>query len=83
MIEIPESDYKNLKSDSIQACCMSSGKTARTSNDNWIEFDEFFVGTKVQIDQAREKANKTKITDLVEPKNKPTEVITHRFFRPT
>jgi hypothetical protein len=65
MIEIPEFDYKDLKIDSIQACCLSSGKTAKTPNDNWIEFDDFYVGTKTQIDEASKKANKTKIADLI------------------
>lgn len=64
--EIPFRDYKELRNDSVQACCVSSGRTGRTPNDNSIEFDQFYVGTKQDIDAASEKANKLKVVDLLE-----------------
>ncbi len=68
MIEIPYAlDPRRLKEDTIQVCCLSSGKTGKSANDFSIEYDRFDVGTKAEIDKASENADKIKISDLAEP----------------
>jgi len=67
MIEIPYIEHRDLKGDPIHVCCFSSGKADKRPNDNSIDYDEFYVGTKSEIEKAMEKAHKMKIADLIEP----------------
>jgi hypothetical protein len=67
--EIPYvNDPRQLKSDSIQICCFSFGRGGKSPNVNDIvvEYYEFYVGTKSDIEKAKSN-NKTDPVDLVPP----------------
>ena len=55
----------NLHTDLIQACCFSSGKAAKTANGSFVEYIQFYVGTKAEIDEAFKKSEKVNPSDLV------------------
>ena len=68
MTEIPYViNTRELREDAVQTCCLSSGKTGKAVNDWSIEYDQFDVGTKSDIEKASEKANKIRIGDLIGP----------------
>ncbi|HZG54231.1 MAG TPA: hypothetical protein VEZ40_19170 [Pyrinomonadaceae bacterium] len=59
MIEIPYViDPKDVRSDRVQVCCFSSGKAGKDPNDTSVEFAQFYIGSKEEIDNAIEKGEK-------------------------
>jgi hypothetical protein len=60
-------EARDLKHETVQACCISTGKAAKTPSGPWVEYLEFYVGTKEQIDDASSKREKINPADLVWP----------------
>jgi hypothetical protein len=66
-VEVPfVLESRNLNSNTIQACCVSSGRSAKTAEDSWVVFMQFYVGTSAQIDDAFKKAEKVNPADLIQ-----------------
>jgi hypothetical protein len=59
-------DYKELKSNNYQVCCFSTGKAGKNTSGISVEFAQFYVGTKEEIDSAAEKNEKINPADLIE-----------------
>jgi hypothetical protein len=65
-VEIPyKLDGKDPMSSMTQVCCNSSGKSYRNDNGEPVEFAQFYVGTKEEIDAAIEKGEKLHPADLI------------------
>jgi hypothetical protein len=65
-VEIPfVLEHAKLSSDAVQVCCITSGQSARTLEDPWVEYEQFYVGTKSQIHDASLKREKINPADLI------------------
>jgi hypothetical protein len=49
---IPYVDYRDARQDRVQACCLGTGSAGVAENKPYVEFAEFYVGTKADIDAA-------------------------------
>jgi hypothetical protein len=58
-------DGKDIRSDRVQVCCFSSGKAGKDPNSMSIEFAQFYVGTKEEIDSAIDKGENINPADLI------------------
>ena len=65
-IEVPfVLEVHNLKDDVIQACCVTSGRAAKTGNGPWVEYLQFYVGTKDQIHESSLKRERINPADFI------------------
>ena len=65
-IEVPYVvEPRDLDPDKVQACCFSSGRAAKTPNDGFVQYVQFYVGTKAEINDAFKKAEKVNPSDLI------------------
>lgn len=49
---------KNIDPNEVHVCCHSSGKSYYNDRDGFVEFGQFYVGTKDEISAASQKAEK-------------------------
>lgn len=57
---------KDLSKDEVIACCFSTGKSYKNSDNEAVEYLKFYVGTKNQIDVASESFEKLHVANLVD-----------------
>jgi hypothetical protein len=67
LIKIPfVTDIESLDKNNIQVCCSSVGKSYFADNNKYVEFEQFYVGTKDEIKIAFEKNSKINPANLSE-----------------
>jgi hypothetical protein len=56
---------RSAEAHEVHACCFSSGKSYHNDRRGFVVFAQFYVGTKEEIGNASEKAEKVHIANLV------------------
>lgn len=65
LVEIPfVTDAREVSPGRTQVCCFSNGKAGKNPADPPVEFAQFYVGTKEEIDKAAEAGEKVNPAEL-------------------